>query len=180
MKYRLFIIFAACSLFLCIGVCVMWVRNFWVSDLLDIRGKRQGWQIQSERNILYVNWSSQGHDEEPRVAWWSERHGYHGPPLPRSWGYGSFRYGDSSGQVLVREWWIPHWALALATGAWPGVLAVRWRRRKREVRSSAGLCWRCGYDLRATPGRCPECGAVALGNVDSRPADEVKQARIGF
>jgi hypothetical protein len=41
-----------------------------------------------------------------------------------------------------------------------GVLVYDRRRLAKESRSDFGQCLICGYDLRATPDRCPECGAM--------------------
>jgi hypothetical protein len=54
---------------------------------------------------------------------------------------------------------VPYWALAVLLSM-PMVrrLASRWRRRSRLRR---GQCPACAYDLRGTPGGCPECGWTA-------------------
>jgi hypothetical protein len=53
---------------------------------------------------------------------------------------------------------VPHWFVIVVSAALPGL----WfrRRRRARYRLQRGLCPDCGYDLRATPERCPECGAV--------------------
>jgi len=57
---------------------------------------------------------------------------------------------------------IPFWLPVLVFGISPGIGVFRFvrTRRRRKYRSSHGLCAHCGYDLRATPDRCPECGSV--------------------
>ena len=53
---------------------------------------------------------------------------------------------------------VSHWLVALPLLVPPVVWLARFRRTRRARRT--GACPGCGYDLRATPGRCPECGAV--------------------
>lgn len=53
--------------------------------------------------------------------------------------------------------------VGLAWWVWENWRYARLRRR-RDL-AAAGVCWRCGYDLRASAGRCPECGTL----VDAGP-----------
>ena len=70
----------------------------------------------------------------------------------------------------------PHWFLVLFFAILPAfhLRAILRSRRRNRV----GLCPRCGYDLRATPERCPECGAVndEIRNQksESNPNDEIR------
>ena len=62
-----------------------------------------------------------------------------------------FASGSVVGSVALAVWLI----------ALPFWLPAQIRAQRREKREQLGMCPQCGYDLRATPDRCPECGAVS-------------------
>jgi len=57
--------------------------------------------------------------------------------------------------------YIPYWASA-AIGIALSIWGFRARRRQA---SKPGLCTKCGYDIRATRNKCPECGTAQTRQV---------------
>jgi hypothetical protein len=69
------------------------------------------------------------------------------------WG---FRLGtdllDDDGFVLI-----PYWFLLAVSAILPSIWLMKRRKAQPEC------CKNCGYDLRASPVRCPECGRERIG-----------------
>jgi len=55
----------------------------------------------------------------------------------------------------------PAWLVVPLLSIVPATGARRWAVRRRRAR--AGRCLGCGYDLRGSPARCPECGRPGSG-----------------
>ncbi len=68
--------------------------------------------------------------------------------------YSPFDQADPLGSAWMVQ--VPYWLLCIPIAI---VIFRRLRRaRTRSIRRRRGLCLSCGYDLRATTVRCPECG----------------------
>lgn len=100
------------------------------------------------------------------------------------WTIGAHRYGiDQVGgpvvalyrisshgvtEILRVPYRLPLCALELFLAGIPAVcIALRQRDSKRLERYRKGLCVSCGYDLRASASRCPECGKKVENPSDS-------------
>lgn len=161
---RLFTIASAISLLLCLATLVLWTRSYSSEDALKFRR----WQVSSLRGAIAFCWGD-GLNVEPAFetkAVTSFR-GIIGQLIDLSdIGYmkdHSFIYGcgfavatfnrNTVYHIFACPLWIPAILFAIAPTYW--FFAPH---RRRVKRAKLGLCPTCGYDLRATPDRCPECG----------------------
>jgi hypothetical protein len=104
--------------------------------------------------------------------WHWQRNSEHSSGIWRymTWTHGPFSgwFLDENDKELIwtrRFYSAPCWLIVPAAAAWPLTsltrLTLLLRRRIRSRRYARKcLCQICGYDLRASPQRCPECGTL--------------------
>jgi hypothetical protein len=167
--------FAAFAMVVLIGLALLfafaWGRSLRIGETYSVAGSLGDLEIvcgDGKVALLRVQ------DDAPAHGWFVRKYEANEPPgslwfaqylKPREdLGKGSFRWAEGmtagngySFSLLELPFWVVVavlLALPLARGAAKLGRTVRRRRRTRENR-----CVACGYDLRGSSGRCPECGA---------------------
>jgi hypothetical protein len=157
-KRRLFIVMVGISLLPCVAVTVLWMRSYWIADFF---GLSQLSALSTDRGELLVlntsaNWNfnfqTGYHKEEkwdPNDSWNPRRVARH------TWNI-LLAHGEESSGLHITV--VSFWAMFVATACPLSFLIGRYICRHRRL--ALHYCVICGYDLRATPARCPECGTV--------------------
>jgi hypothetical protein len=179
MTRRLLNLLTLLSLMLCLGAALMWTRSHYVRDALHrgsgVYADRGGW---GQRDVWFESAGGEFHFwylenlsllspiRSLHPAGWQYQANGHGPgALPPRWLEGRrvmgvevlnvLRDWGSAGHTRVFMLHVPYWQPFVAGMLLPLILGIR-----RTRPHPPGYCRRCGYDLRATPGQCPECGST--------------------
>ncbi len=154
MRCRILTILCGLSLLLCVAVCVLWVRSYFAVDRMVVCPDPDERIIYTHRGRLSFRADHSWPELNDRN--WGEDY------ESGLWGFGAMAGSISRGHdnwisAHYTKWsFIPLWFLALVFSVAPARAVrsylIKWRRAR------AGNCPCCGYDLRASPQRCPECG----------------------
>jgi hypothetical protein len=183
------------SLMLCMASTTMWVRSRSVFDLLQrydiVANRNVGREILSVSGAVafarmgpfsgfhvgggrtFGMWHHQSGKTDP---WSPATHFLERPtPMQRSGFIYHRGYQPEMNALFTPDFVIglPYWALCAMFAALPfgrtWFIVHGFRRRARAAR---GACALCNYDLRATPDRCPECGAIPTKKDAGLPGPE--------
>jgi hypothetical protein len=170
-RMRRFILWTCIALL--VGVATLWARSYWRADerafavsALRVRGV---YSAGGEFCVEFYGTRNQS-GEWPAAVEYSESTPY---PIQGLWWKSEdrgermaliFRYGENIAGIdresgVFPFVVVPYAVLFALLAMYPTVLTIASLRRKG--RRFAGRCPTCGYDMRATPERCPECGTSA-------------------
>jgi hypothetical protein len=168
---RAFKFAAAASALLCIATCVLWARSYGfypfphrghgICYAMTKKPAGQRWVFlyASDGRLVggYAAYVVARNVTGPK--WANSSPGFHDARMVLGLDL-SFTTEDDALYIDRKEFVersIPMWCAALATAILPALAAARYAGRRRP---GPGHCVACGYDLRASPGRCPECGKL--------------------
>src|SRR5688572_10735000 len=142
---HLFTLCSALSLLLCVAVCVLWVRSYWLKDTVRLYDRLPGGRRIYTGEHVY---SDRGRITLTRFdPVWRTLGGKEG------WSVGGFgRYRERPVDYREPIFWhyqVPHWSIALVTAILPAVWLKQDWRAANAARAGTKCCPTCGFDLRA-------------------------------
>jgi hypothetical protein len=175
MAARLFTLLSALSLVLCVGAVVLWVRAWGFRESMRYEWWATAGPGAMRFRSIHVEWDGGGVGlgrftmfvpgfltSTERPNWHHQRSEIIGWPEHGGWRFQGREWGQPASRSEQVSLSVPWWSVVCFIALLPAVRhAVRRRRHKNR---GARTCASCGYDLRATPGRCPECGMSTAGN----------------
>jgi hypothetical protein len=175
-KRRLLNALTTLALLLSLATAVLWVRSYlWTDRIFWQTAQSLRW-AQSRRGDVLTQFEPASTDDPRTFGFESQRYGVPGTPrrgydlrgvsfpsppnvieLHQFAGFWYCTLGGPSG-VWVTAIAIPYWSLLTLCLLLPALRG--WQMLRTRKRRNKKLCPTCGYDLRATPDRCPECGTL--------------------
>ena len=144
---------------LCVAVCVLWVRSYWVTDAIFWSQPKGYWQVSANRGAIWLYKDKVVADEANVVGPYGWEHRTWEPPVnditAPDWRLAGFGYRHAESKDLgttLDRWWavyIPLWFVGMLMLGLP----ITWYRRFRRnrLRARVGRCPGRGYDLIPSP-----------------------------